>query len=128
MYELATYEKEPESVTNTPTTLANDFSRHRFECLVAEVNGAIAGMAIFHPAYSSWRGFMYYLDDIVVKESMRGLGIGDKLFAELLDVVKSKGANLLKWQVLDWNDPAINFYKKYDASIETNWWNGKLIF
>jgi len=127
--ELALFEKEPHEVKTNPEILLSDFRENKFELTVAQTTeGEVIGMAIYYKAYSTWKGFMYYLDDIVIKESYRGSGIGQALFSHLIELVKDKGANLLKWQVLDWNEPAIKFYEKNKASIETNWWNGKLIF
>ena len=124
--ELALYEKAPESVTATLIDYEIDFDDKIFESIVAEINGEIVGMALYYMAYSTWRGRMLYLEDFVVKESVRKAGIGKLLFDRVLEIAREKKAILLKWQVLDWNEPALNFYKKYDAIIEDEWLNGKL--
>ncbi len=124
--ELALYEKAPESVTATLIDYEKDFDDKIFESIVAEINGEIVGMALYYMAYSTWRGRMLYLEDFVVKESVRKAGIGKLLFDRVLEIAREKKAILLKWQVLDWNEPALNFYKKYDAIIEDEWLNGKL--
>ena len=124
--ELALYEKSPESVTATIEDYYQDFEDNIFESIVAERDSEVIGMALYYMTYSTWRGRMLYLEDFVVKESERKLGIGKLLFDEVIEIAKSKKAVLLKWQVLDWNDPAIQFYKKYDTIFENEWLNGKL--
>ena len=124
--ELALYERSPESVTVTLGDYERDFAEGIFESIVAEEQGEIIGMALYYMAYSTWRGRMLYLEDFVVTESKRKSGIGKLLFDKVVAIAKEKKAVLLKWQVLDWNEPAIRFYKKYDAIIEEEWLNGKL--
>jgi GNAT superfamily N-acetyltransferase len=124
--ELALYEKSPESVTATIEDYYQDFEDNIFESIVAERDSEVIGMALYYMTYSTWRGRMLYLEDFVVKESERKSGIGKLLFDEVIEIAKSKKAVLLKWQVLDWNDPAIQFYKKYDTIFENEWLNGKL--
>ena len=124
--DLAEYEKSPESVTATISDYYTDFEENIFECIVAEIDSSIIGIALFYMTYSTWRGRMLYLEDFIVKESYRKSGIGQLLFEEVIKIAKSKKAVLLKWQVLDWNEPAINFYKKYDTIFENEWLNGKL--
>lgn len=128
VYELAVYEKAPEAVSTTVADYETDFENKVFEVLVAE-NAAqeVVGIMLYYLAYSTWKGKMVYLDDFVVRESARGAGIGALLWAELVQESRKKGAKLLKWQVLDWNEPALNFYKKIGANIETDWLNGKLV-
>lgn len=126
VYELAVYERAPEAVVTTPEEYARDFREGRFDCLVAESSEGIAGMALFFMAYSTWKGKMLYLDDLVVSEPYRRSGIGGRLFEAVLEVGRRRGCRLVKWQVLDWNEPALAFYRKYDAIIETDWWNGKI--
>lgn len=129
VYELAVYEKEPEAVTASLDDYQRDFRAGVFKALVVESEETgIAGMALFFLAYSTWKGRMLYLDDLVIKESLRRKGLGSLLFEAVLEEARAQGARLLKWQVLDWNEPALNFYRKYEAEIETNWWNGKLLF
>lgn len=128
MYELAVYEKEPEAVCTTPAEYLEDFRNGLFESHVAEMDGKVVGMTLFYMAYSSWRGKMLYLDDFVVFESHRRDGIGQKLFDAFVEEGRKRGCRLVKWQVLDWNEPALEFYRKNNAIIETNWWNGKILF
>lgn len=126
--ELALYEKAPQEVTNTVADMLLDgFGPHPvFYCLVAEENGVVNGIAIYHLKYSTWKGKGIYLDDIIVTEKMRGKGIGKLLFAEVIRDAKRMKAKQLHWQVLDWNEPAIAFYKKYQASFDPEWLNCKL--
>ena len=128
VYELAVYEKEPEAVETTAGEYLEDFRNGLFECTVAEMDGQVVGMTLFYMAYSTWRGKMLYLDDFVVKESHRRHGIGQLLFDAFVEEGRRRGCRLIKWQVLDWNQPALDFYKKNKATIETNWWNGKILY
>ena len=125
MFELAVYEKSPESVETTVEEYAEDFGNGLFEGFVAEMDGKVVGMTLFFMAYSSWRGKMLYLDDFVVTESCRRYGIGQMLYDAFLEEARLRGCRLAKWQVLDWNDPAVQFYQKNEAEIETGWWNVK---
>jgi GNAT superfamily N-acetyltransferase len=84
-------------------------------------------MALYYMAYSTWRGKMLYLDDLVVSEAYRRHGIGQLLFDAVLEEGLRRGCRLVKWQVLDWNEPALRFYRKNNAEIETEWWNGKIV-
>lgn len=128
--ELALYEKAPHEVTNTVEDMIRDgFSEHPiFHCLVAEINNEVKGMAIYFIKYSTWKGKGIYLDDIVITEPMRGKGIGKLLFDAVIKESKLMNAKQLHWQVLDWNEPAINFYKKFDANFDPEWINCKLQF
>ncbi len=124
--QLAIYEREPEAVTATLSDYERDFDANIFEVLVAEMDEKVVGMALYFMAYSTWKGRMIYLEDFIVEEAYRKEGIGLLLFEELKKVAKEKQAVLLKWQVLDWNEPALNFYRKHNAIIESEWLNGKL--
>ncbi len=128
VYELAVYEKSPESVTTTPAEYLEDFRNGLFQSHVAELDGKVVGMALYFMAYSTWRGKMLYLDDLVVSEQYRRHGIGQLLFDAVLEEGRRRGCRLVKWQVLDWNTPALDFYRKNEAVIETDWWNGKIVF
>lgn len=128
MFELAVYEKEPEAVLTTVEEYLRDFRDGLFESHVAEMDGAVVGMTLFYMAYSSWKGKMLYLDDFLVTESHRRYGIGQLLFDAFIAEGRNRGCRLVKWQVLDWNEPALNFYRKNDAIIETGWWNVKMFF
>ena len=125
VYELAVYEKEPESVETTVAEYLEDFRRGAVESHVAEMDGQVVGMILFFMAYSSWRGKMLYLDDFVVTESHRRYGVGQMLYDDFLEEGRRRGCRLVKWQVLDWNEPALKFYQKNEAIIETGWWNVK---
>jgi GNAT superfamily N-acetyltransferase len=124
--ELAVYEKAPEAVITSVEIYEKDFEAGIFEAIVAEKEGEIVGMALYYMAYSTWRGRMLYLEDFVVRDAFRRYGAGQLLFDTFLGIAKQKGATLVKWQVLDWNEPAIKFYEKNNAIIETEWWNGKI--
>ena len=128
MYELAEYEKEPEAVFTTPQEYLEDFRSGLFESHVAEMDGRIVGMTLFYMAYSSWKGKMLYLDDFVVTESHRRFGVGQMLFDAFVEEGRNRGCRLVKWQVLDWNAPAIQFYKKYNSNFDGEWINCKLTF
>ncbi len=78
--------------------------------------------------FSTWKGKMLYLEDFVVKEAFRKKGVGQVLWNKYIDIAKEKDCALVKWQVLDWNEPAVKFYEKNGATIEKEWWNGKIIF
>lgn len=126
--ELAVYEKEPDAVTATLSDYEQAFDERIFEVLLAEVNGEVAGMVLYYMTYSTWKGKMLYLEDFVVKASFRKKGIGQVLFDALKKEAIRKEVRLLKWQVLDWNQPAIEFYKKNKSIIEAEWLNCKIYF
>ena len=127
--ELAEYEKAPEEVTNTVLAMEKEYAAPNpaFKLIVAERNGMIVGMAIYFIKYSTWKGRGIFLDDIVVNINFRGRGIGKNLFDCVIDEAKKINAKQIHWQVLDWNEPAINFYKKYNASMDHGWIDCKLI-
>ncbi|HNW97165.1 MAG TPA: GNAT family N-acetyltransferase [Bacteroidales bacterium] len=126
--ELALYEKAPDEVTVTLNDLKNDgFGKNPiYEIILAEVNNEILGMAFYFYAYSTWKGKCIYLEDIIVREAYRGKKIGKLLFEAVIMKCKEVKARRMMWQVLDWNTPAINFYKKYNASLDQSWVNGRL--
>ena len=124
--ELAIYEKEPEAVSATVQDYLIDFEAGIFNCLIAEINEEVVGIALFYMTYSTWKGRMMYLEDFVVKEAFRKNGTGQLLFDQFLEEAKIQGCRLVKWQVLDWNEPALKFYEKNKATIEKNWWTGKI--
>jgi len=125
--ELAVYEKEPDAVTATLEDYKSNFANNWFECHVAELDNEVVGMILYYNTYSTWKGRMLYLEDFVVSEKHRRKGIGELLFECLFEVAKEKEVKLIKWQVLDWNQPAINFYKKYQGmEMEDNWNNCKI--
>lgn len=124
--ELAVYEKEPEAVTATLEDYQRDFAEGIFQAYVAETEDGIIGMTLYYMAYSTWNGRMLFLEDFVVTQSYRRKGVGKLLFETLIVEAKKLGVNRMKWQVLDWNEPAINFYKKYAARIDKGWLNCNL--
>ena len=128
VHELAVYERAPEAHTATVEDYVRDFNAGIFEAHVVEDTeaGTIVGMIFYYMAYSTWKGRMLYLEDFVVTEKYRQYGIGQMLFETFLDIARQKECRLVKWQVLDWNEPAIKFYRKNDAIIEADWYNGKI--
>ena len=126
--ELAVYEKAPDQVDNTIEKMEEDGFGDSpvFGFYVAEIEGEIVGVSIYYYRYSTWKGKSLYLEDLVVKASYRGLGVGKKLFDVTVAVALETNCQLLNWQVLDWNEPAINFYKKLDAQFDGEWINCKL--
>ena len=125
---LAIYEKAEEEFVASIDDYRRDFQDGIFEALVAENSVGVVGMALYYMTYSTWKGRMLYLEDFVVQPDHRGAGIGRHLFDGFLEQARNKDCRLVKWQVLDWNEPALNFYRKYDAIIEKEWWNGKILF
>ena len=126
--ELANYEKSLDEVTITLEDLENDGFGDRpwFWFLVAEDNNRIIGLSFYWIRYSTWKGKFLFLEDFVIKKEYRRVGIGSKLFEATIKICQKLELNGMIWQVLDWNTPAIEFYKKYNASISTDWYNGTL--
>lgn len=120
--ELAIFEKEPAAVTATPQDYVAAFKSGLIAGHVAENNGKIVGMTLYYETFSTWKGKMLYLEDFIVKEEYRSLGIGQKLFDAYEADAKIRNCTTLKWQVLDWNKTAISFYEKNGADIQTEWW------
>ncbi len=112
--ELALYEKAPEQVNNTVTRMEIDGFGEKpvFEFFVAEEGDYIKGIAIYYYRYSTWKGKSIYLEDLVVRESERGQGLGKKLLDAVVMEAKATDSRQVTWQVLDWNEPAIRFYKR----------------
>lgn len=127
--ELAEYERAPEAVTNTLEAMRRDGFGPApiFGFFVLETpDGRLVGLALYYTAYSTWKGRMLYLEDLVVTEAARRGGFGRLLFEAVVAEARATGAQRLKWQVLDWNEPAITFYRKLGANIESEWLNGNL--
>ncbi len=126
--ELALYEKAPQEVTITLAQFVDaGFGKNPvWQAFVAEVNGVIVGFALFYVRFSTWKGSQLYLEDFIVTEAMRGQGIGKLLFERTIKEAKQKGYASMVWQVLDWNQPALNFYAKYQAGTEAGWLNASL--
>lgn len=126
--ELAEFENAPDEVITTEEEYKRLYEDGLFELLVAEADGQIVGISLFYYTFSTWKGKMLYLEDFVVKKSFRKQGIGKALFDATIHEARKTNCALMKWQVLDWNEKAIQFYDKYDATFDKEWWNGKLFF
>lgn len=124
--ELAIYERAEEQFIASIEEYERDFAEGIFKALVAELDGRVAGMALYYMAYSTWKGRMLFLEDFVVEPDSRRYGLGQLLFDAFLEEGRREGCRLVKWQVLDWNEPALRFYEKNEAVIEKEWWNGKI--
>ena len=126
--ELAVYEKAEHEFKADLATYRANFDQGLFQAHVAEADGEIVGMALYYLTFSTWKGRMLYLEDFVVREAYQRRGIGQRLFDAYLQTARDKECALAKWQVLDWNQLAINFYEKNKAEIERQWFNGKIVF
>lgn len=128
--ELADYEKAPDEVTNTIEQLEQDGFGERplYGCLLAESDGKVVGMSFYYIRYSTWKGKILYLEDLVVKMEHRRGGVGSRLFEATMETARQMGMKGVSWQVLDWNEPAIEFYKKYHASFDHEWVNCRVVF
>ena len=126
--ELALYEKAPHEVINNVEWMERDgFGPNPiYGLFVAEENKVIVGISLYYWRYSTWKGKRLYLEDIIVTEKERGKGTGKLLFERTMRHALDENCTGMMWQVLDWNTPAINFYKKYDALLEAGWLNGRL--
>lgn len=123
--ELAVYERAPNEVTVTPEHFVESGfgSNPVWWAFVAEVDGRIEGFALYYIRYSTWKGQAMYLEDIIVTEAMRGKNLGKLLFERLMEEAREKKWPRIVWQVLEWNEPAINFYRKFNASFDPEWVN-----
>ena len=124
--ELAVFEKEPDAVTAQLQDYEKAYDNKLIDFHVALDQDKIIGMALYYDTFSTWKGHMLYLEDFYVQPAYRSLGLGGQLFDAVVEEARARGSVLLKWQVLDWNTRAINFYKSKNAEIETIWYNGKL--
>ena len=126
--ELAEFENAPNEVSVTLEELEEDgFGQHPYYWfIVAEHKEEIIGLSFYFIRYSTWKGRFLFLEDFVVKEDFRGQGVGAQLFEETIRIAQRLEVKGMVWQVLDWNEDAIRFYKKYEASIHNEWLNGKL--
>ena len=123
--ELAIYEKAPDEVENNLEMMLDDGFGEKpvYEFFVVEEDAALIGLALYYYRYSTWKGKCLYLEDLIVTASHRGKGIGKLLFDKIIERAKETNARGIQWQVLDWNTPAIEFYKKYDARFDDEWVN-----
>ena len=129
IHELALYEKAPEEVTvSFDHFVDSGFGENPvWWAFVAETDGQVNGFALYYIRYSTWKGKRLYLEDILVTEKLRGKGIGKLLFDRLMEECREKKYSGMAWQVLDWNEPAIQFYRKYkDLQIDSGWLNCSL--
>jgi GNAT superfamily N-acetyltransferase len=126
--ELAVYERAPAEVTVTLDHFVDaGFGINPvWKAYVAEVDNKIVGFALYYTRYSTWKGCRLYLEDFIVTEEFRGKGLGKILFEKVIEEAKNGNYNGMVWQVLDWNEPAINFYNKYKAHLESGWLNAAL--
>jgi GNAT superfamily N-acetyltransferase len=123
--ELAEYERAPHEVINSVEQMEVDgFGPNPiYGFFVAEIGSEIVGLSLFYWRYSTWKGKRLYLEDIIVTEKERGKQIGKKLFERTMQHAIDEKCSGMMWQVLDWNEPAINFYKKYGSTIQHEWMN-----
>ncbi|SNY95379.1 GNAT family N-acetyltransferase [Flagellimonas pacifica] len=121
--ELAEFEKDPNAVEVTKEDLVRDgFGENkRFQCFVAEKAKDVVGIALIYPRYSTWKGPVLHLEDLIVSEEMRGSGLGTALLDEVVKYGHSLGVKRISWEVLDWNEPAITFYEKKGALVRRDW-------
>jgi GNAT superfamily N-acetyltransferase len=121
--ELAEFERAPLEVTNTVAKMEEDgFGEHPlYGFFVAENEESILGLSLYYYRYSTWKGKRLYLEDIIVTEKERGNGIGKLLFDRTLKKTVEDGCSGMTWQALDWNEPALNFYRKYGARLDDEW-------
>ena len=121
--ELAIFENEPEAVEVTLSDLENDGfgSNPKFTCFVLEVENRVEGIAIVYPRYSTWKGAVLHLEDLIVSEKCRGMGLGTKLLDAVVIYGKEIQVKRISWEVLDWNEPAIKFYQSKGANVMRDW-------
>ncbi len=121
--ELAVYEKEADAVTITVDDLTNDGfgAKKLFQCFVADSLGKLVGLALVYPRYSTWKGPVIHLEDLIVTQKMRGSGLGTALLDEVVRYAAQLGVKRISWEVLDWNAPAIKFYEGKGAAVMRDW-------
>jgi GNAT superfamily N-acetyltransferase len=128
--ELASFERAPEQVVNTPVQLEIDLFEEQICNAIVATNesDAVIGFALYYISYSTWKGRCLYLEDFYVKEAERKQGYGQALFDEIVQIAKKMGVKRMDWQVLDWNHTALNFYRRNHATLDPEWINGRLFF
>ena len=126
--ELADFEKSIHEVSITTDDLLKDGFRDNpyYRFIIAEKDSEIIGVAIYFYRYSTWKGRVLYLEDFIVKSQYRNTGVGTKIFDKLKLIGKEKNVKSIVWQVLNWNETAINFYKKHGAILSNQWLNGRI--
>jgi GNAT superfamily N-acetyltransferase len=126
---LAVYERAPDQVVNTSENLAKDlFDDQICDAFVALVNDTVVGFTLYFTNYSTWKGRCLYLEDLYVLDAYRQMGIGSALFDKVVEIAKERGVKRMDWQVLDWNEPALMFYRNKKATLDPTWINGRLHF
>ena len=128
--ELAVYEKEPlSSVKNTPAQLAKDLFNDRIcSAYVVQIKDKVVGYAIYYFSYSTWNGVCLYLEDLYVQPEHRDKRIGSTLFDAVVSKAKEMKVRRMDWQIIHWNEPALDFYRHKGATIDADWLNGRLFF
>jgi len=123
IHELASFEKEEDAVEITLSDLEKDgfCNSPKFTCFVTEVNNSVEGMALVYTRYSTWKGEILHLEDLIVSEKCRGMGLGTQLLDAVVMHGKKIGVKRISWEVLDWNEPAIKFYQKKGANVMRDW-------
>jgi len=123
IHALAVYECEPDAVQIGEAELRRDGfgTQPLFDCLIAEEEGDATGFALYFPIYSTWRGPSLHLEDLFVQPSYRGRGIGKALLSHVAAVAMERGCTRMQWDVLDWNTPAIDFYRSRGAIMLEPW-------
>jgi len=121
--ELATFEKEPEAVEVSVSDLEKDGfgTQPKFTCFVLEVDHIIEGIALVYPRYSTWKGEVLHLEDLIISKKSRGKGLGSQLLDTVVKYGKDLGVKRICWDVLDWNEPAIKFYESKGANVMRDW-------
>ncbi|PKA98708.1 acetyltransferase (GNAT) family protein [Flavobacteriaceae bacterium MAR_2009_75] len=121
--ELAVFEKEKNAVEVTVEDLVTDGFREPklFHCFVGEKEGSVVGMALVYNRYSTWKGPVVHLEDLMVSEKVRGSGLGSALLSEVVKYAHGLGVKRISWEVLDWNEPAIKFYESKGANVMRDW-------
>jgi GNAT superfamily N-acetyltransferase len=128
--ELASYERAPEQVVNTPHQLEIDLFDDCICSAIVATNESqeVIGFALYYISYSTWKGRCLYLEDFYVQEAERKQGYGQALFDEIIRIAKQMGVKRMDWQVLDWNHTALNFYRRNHAILDPEWINGRIFF
>ena len=126
---LALFEKAPEQVSNTAKQLGIDLFEDKIcEAIVAIEDEQIVGFALWYTSYSTWKGKCLYLEDFFVLPEYRSLKIGSLLFDQVVEIARASGVKRMDWQVLEWNTPALDFYKHKKAILDPEWINGRMFF